>query len=190
MKSILLLAVIFVGIHGLSSQELSYKEALKKCRERNEIPYDPKCVIGLEAPNFIGLTIEKEAMELAQLHGQVVVLYFFYNSCGDPCLKQIPALNEVVKKYRFRDVQFLALADDPENVVFEEFLPTNEFWFKIIPDANEIIWQIFEQPFGLPALFVIDRQGKIAYLKSGGPIVAEAIQENMTELIEAIENCL
>lgn len=187
-NAILLSSLLFLVTLDMFSQTLSYQEAIKKCQEESNLT--PACVLGLDAPDFSAVTLESEAVQLSKLKDNVVVLYFWYNSCGAPCLKQIPALNEVVKKYRYRNVKFLALTDDPEYVIREEFLPQQEFYFNIVSDAHDIIWKTFMQPFGLPTILVIDQQGKIAHLQSGGPITDAGVEENCLKLIGAIENCL
>lgn len=176
------------------AQVTDFKEVIKRCREeskkRGDFITSMDCYIGATAPNFQGKTITGEPIELAKLRGQIVVLYFFYHSCGDPCNGQIPALNEVVKKYRFEDVKFLALADDSEPELVAEFLRTNEFEFKVIPQAQNIIWETFGNPAGFPALFVIDREGKIQHLSAGGSSEKEQIKVVQETLIAVIDKWL
>lgn len=198
MKNLFFIIVLFFLFPVLASaQETDFKEIVKKCREESsklreqedlELSFD--CYIGATAPNFQAKTITGESIELAKLRGQVVVLYFFYHSCGDPCNGQIPALNEVVKKYRFDDVKFLALADDSEPELVEAFLREQEFEFKVIPQATDIIYETFYNPAGFPSLFVIDRKGKIQYLSSGGSAEKEQIKARKDNLITIIEKYL
>lgn len=183
----------------LVAQEGSFKEILEKCRRETQpagadiiIPNTKvfDCLIGVTAPNFQGKTTTGEPVELAKLKGQVVVLYFFFHSCGEPCDAQIPALNEVVKKYRFDDVKFLALADDSEPELVDAYLREHFFEIKVIPQAHDIIWETFAHSIGFPALYVIDREGKVQYLTSGGSTEKEYIQPQMEALKMAIDKCL
>lgn len=193
-KHLLSLGILLVLILNAAAQEVGFKtivnDCWKKANEINEEGAFVKCLIGQQAPNFKAKTITGDPIELTKLRGQVVVLYFFFHSCGEPCNAQMPALNEVVKKYRFEDVEFLALADDSETELLAEFLRGREFEFKVIPEASEIIWKTFAHSIGFPALYVIDREGKIQYLTSGGSTKKEYIQPQMEVLKMAIDTCL
>lgn len=184
-----MLPFLFVLPLPIFTQEVDFKEAVEKCFKKPQtylIPTEEQkqCLIGLTAPNFQAISITKEKIELNKLRGKVVVLYFWYVSCGDACLRQLPGLNEVAKRYRFQDVHFLALADDEEATILEEFLPQYEFWFKIIPNAQTIISDTFQHRLGFPAWMVLDKNGKITLIDVGGKTSKEVI-ENLIPAIEA-----
>ncbi|MFN7119431.1 MAG: TlpA family protein disulfide reductase [Saprospiraceae bacterium] len=189
--------ILLLSIHAffIIAQENNFKAMLEKCwteLEKNggDFTERSKCLLDLAAPNFQAKTTTGEGIELTKLRGQVVVLYFFYHSCGTPCDAQIPALNEVVKKYRFEDVKFIALADDSEPELVDAYLREQPFEFKVIPLAQDIIWETFANPAGFPALMVIDRGGKIKHFNPGGPTEKDMIQQNMDKLKTVIDQCL
>ncbi|MUP47410.1 TlpA family protein disulfide reductase [Gramella sp. BOM4] len=66
------------------------------------------------------------------LKGNVVVLNFWGTWCA-PCIKEIPELNELVKKFKSENVSFIAPAinTSSENLV-NNFLPKNPFSYDIV----------------------------------------------------------
>jgi peroxiredoxin len=68
-------------------------------------------IFGKLAPTFDARSLDGEALNLATLRGKVVVLNFWYVSCG-PCRVKIPGLNQLVSEFQGKGVVFIALALD------------------------------------------------------------------------------
>lgn len=59
------------------------------------------------APHFSVTDVDGNTYDLAALKGKVVVLNFWFIGCA-PCKREMPELNELVAKYKGKDVVFLA----------------------------------------------------------------------------------
>src|SRR5688500_15512500 len=60
------------------------------------------------APDFNAESLDGKVYSLSQLQGKVLVLTFWSTRCAI-CHNEIPKLNEVARRYKDKDVVFLAL---------------------------------------------------------------------------------
>ncbi len=70
------------------------------------------------------LQIEAEngEMKLSDYRGKIIVLNDWATTCA-PCIAEMPGLNKLVRKYKDKQVLFLAILDDKENwVKFMKFM--------------------------------------------------------------------
>jgi peroxiredoxin len=113
---------------------------------------------------FPDLTVETEQgkINLADYRGKVVVLNYWATTCA-PCIAEMPGLNQLVKKYRTKDVLFLAILDDPENLA--AFKKKHAFDY-LQGFSNDDIENLLGKTF--PRNIIIDRNGVILYNHTGG----------------------
>lgn len=145
-------------------------------------------LIGCKVPDFTVKTIDGKAIFMADLKGKVVVLNFWFNTC-EPCLVEIPALNQLVKDYENTDVVFIAFAKDDTPSV-KKFLENKEFDYTIVSgDYN--MEQKFCLLFGYPENMVIDRKGIVRQILYGGPLDEEKARIHVQDSIQPMINkCL
>jgi len=126
---------------------------------------------GTAAPDFNAESLDGKIYNLNQLQGKVVVLTFWSTRCAI-CHSEIPKLNEVVKRYKDKDVVFLALTMENQ-VKVEPYLKKNPFAFNILPNSFGVFLKYADMDksgninMGFPSYFLIDQQGAIS-LKSNG----------------------
>ena len=114
---------------------------------------------GMELPDFNFVDLDKNIYNNETTKDKVVVINSWYINCG-PCVKEMPDLNQIVKKYKKRkDVLFLALAFDPE-IDIRKFLTKTTFDYKIVPEKRNYLMNVLTIS-GYPTQLVINRQGKI-----------------------------
>ncbi len=129
-------------------------------------------------------------VQLASLRGKVVVIDFWATWCG-PCRSAFPYLQKVFDRYSGnRDVKFLAIdtwereKDYAATVTnARKFLDDNKYSFPVIIDRTEDSKTASDYDVqGIPATFVVDKGGRIAYEGVGfeGPGMED-------ELIQKIE---
>lgn len=114
--------------------------------------------------DFNFTTITGKKYELTALRGRIVVLNFWFISCG-PCRAEMPELNKLVKEYKGRDVVFLAVTfDDSESV--KAFQKEKTFDYEIIPDARAWIEKIGVN--GFPTHYILNPQGEVELMLIDG----------------------
>jgi len=100
---------------------------------------------------------------LSKLKGRVVELNFWATWCR-PCIKEIPEMNQLVKKMQGEPVVFLAITSEGNKIV-NRFLTRQPFDYKIgiNGDKPARLYKIT----GIPTHIIIDRDGNIAYKHIG-----------------------
>jgi thiol-disulfide isomerase/thioredoxin len=104
------------------------------------------------------LQAPRESLSSLRELNQAVVLEFWATWCG-PCIEGIPKMNRMVSDFRGRPVTFISVTNESREKV-EEFLKKHEMmaWIGLDPSGAA------EKAFGvhgIPAIFVIDRYGRI-----------------------------
>lgn len=137
---------------------------------------------GRKLPALDLTKLNGEKLDLADYENQVLVINWWAVWCA-PCRKEIPALNEIVRKYSKDSVKFIAVTNDSrENV--EEYLQTNDFDYEItfVSEKDEVI-------FGnsYPKNIVTDNSGVISYYSEGASdLTPMAIEDNLLQQIEKL----
>ncbi len=132
---------------------------------------------GSIATDFSGTLFDGSSVQLSKLKGKVVVLNFWFTGCV-PCVTEIPDLNGLVKKYKDKDVEFLAVTYDEKSLV-SEFLKKYPFDYKIVADAQNVIDSYKTTSF--PTHIVLDKEGKILFTQFG---LQTGIIGNLTKNID------
>lgn len=127
-----------------------------------------KYQIGDQMPDFSSATLHGESITLTDFHDQQVVVLDFWATWCTPCVKGMPALQELHEKYSERGVKFLAVnvGEDAETV--QEFIDREGYTFEVVMDANNNINDAFGVG-GIPQLFIVDKSGTLQFTKVGGP---------------------
>ena len=124
---------------------------------------------GVPAPAFTVETPEGKPLSLADFKGRVVILDFWATWCG-PCLSSMPGLEKLYQKVKDQNVEVLSLNVYDDKDSFAEWVAANRgtkynFTFAFDPaekgSAESVAGQKYNVP-GLPTLYLIDREGKVA----------------------------
>ena len=98
---------------------------------------------------------------LDSLRGKVVLVNFWATSCPG-CVKEMPALADIYRKYQPRGLEVVAVAmnyDPPEYV--RNYARQRDLPFTIALDTTGNAAKAFSQVKLTPTTFVIDREGHI-----------------------------
>jgi peroxiredoxin len=175
-RLILLVAVILVFAYGVGRWELSARKPGKvECLGEGE----------LSAPLFSLPDMNGGKVDLVSFKGRVVVIEFWATWCA-PCRKEIPLLNQIHREYREKGVVIIGISLDrkPAQEV-KKFLDQLQVEYPNVMGDEEILEKYSQGTHlgpirGIPATFVIDRDGRICKRYIGlteKRILEEAIQE-------------
>jgi len=145
-------------------------------------------LLGCEIPDFRATTIAGEPISLTLLNEKIIVINFWYTSCA-PCVAEMPALNKLVEVFKDSDVVFIAFARDNESEL-ASFLAKRSFDFKIVASSNDIAESYCAGIFGWPMSIVVDRQGIVRKIVSGGYVDERAETYIYEELYPVIKKYL
>jgi len=121
--------------------------------------------IKLAAPAFADYDLDSVYLSLDSLHGRLVVLNFWTTSCV-PCRGEMPALNDLVKRYRDR-VEFISFTLDSRAGV-PRFLEHYPFEYHVVPAAQSVFLAYGVN--GFPVHVLIDRDGYVRFSQLGASV--------------------
>jgi peroxiredoxin len=133
------------------------------------------------APDFSLTELDGHTMQLSAYHGKVVLLDFWATWCT-PCRTEAPRFVEMQNRYGSQGLQILGISmdDDAEPVRgFEQDLQLN---YPIVM-GNAAVGESYGGVFGLPVVFLIDRDGRIA-AKYRGPVDLVALEHQTNKLLK------
>ncbi len=119
-------------------------------------------------PDVSLIEADGKAHHLSEYKGSVVILSFWASWCT-PCLVELPTFSEVEKKYRDRGLKVLTVNVDDGNegkAFAQDFWTKKQFDFPRFFDTSKELSQKFAVEI-LPANFVLDRQGRLAFSAMG-----------------------
>jgi cytochrome c-type biogenesis protein len=140
--------------------------------------------IGEPARSFEATTLAGEAVTLESLQGKVVLLNFWATWCT-PCRMETPYLESVFQEYSERGFEIVGISmdtgDAAEDVAM--FVDEYEVSYTILHDPQMRGMELY-QILGLPATFLIDREGVLRWMRYG------PIPEGDAEFLRALEDVL
>ena len=151
--------IVHLLVTSVIAQEISVEKA-KEVLVMNVM--GKQSLIGQTAPE---LNIEKFLQapkgekSLSALKGKVVVLEFWATWCA-PCVAEIPHLNQLNEEFRDKQVQFISVTDEGEDVI-APFLKRQEMKSWIGLDTDRSAFEAYGVK-GIPRTFLINQEGIIA----------------------------
>lgn len=128
-------------------------------------------------PDFSLPDLEGNTRTAGEWDGKVVVVNFWATWCA-PCRKEIPAFNELQKKYGDQGVQFIGIALDDAKAV-ERFMKVIPIDYPVLigdDDGIPLAKQYGNVDGVLPYTVFVNRDGGIASIAAGG--LSETVAEN------------
>jgi peroxiredoxin len=145
----------------------------------------PMLEIGAEAPLFEVSDIEGNRYALKDQIGENVVVLSFWSFFCEPCKRTLSILNDIHRRYRLRGVSVVtvSLEGEPMLTRIKSRVHHDRLEFKFLLDEPDGDSYAIADPYlvpGTPALYVIDKEGKIAFSRAGNVSV-----EDLSAVIEA-----
>lgn len=138
--------------------------------------------LDIAAPDFALADLDGAEWRLSELLGRVVVINFWATWCG-PCIAEMPHYQGLVDAYAdAEEVVFLAISTDSDVAAVPRFMERGGYDFTVLLDQDAA--GDFDIS-GVPATFIVGRDGMIKYRTSGFP-GAERYLRYMRLRIEAL----
>jgi peroxiredoxin len=143
--------------------------------------------VGKAAPDFEVTDTNGTPYKLSDLAGDNVVwLNFWGLRCG-PCVRELPALEDIYKRYKDKGLIILGINADGVDSAFikksfdqREDLSSINISFPLIPDAEFSLIDIYEL-MGAPLNVIIDRKGVVKFYHEGYEIGDEKQYEEIVK---------
>ena len=157
-----------------------FLNGLLKDLRAEKVEYMKKYEVNDDAPDFKLLDLKGKEVALSSLKNKVVILDFWATWCG-PCIAAFPGMQKAIDNYQNnKDVVFLFIntwerEKDPvkRKTVVKDFLASKPYRFNVLLDSkHDVVPDKYTVALaynikGIPAKFIIDKNGKIRYAFSG-----------------------
>ena len=128
-----------------------------------ETPVGPK--VGTKAPEFTCATMDgSPPLKLSSLKGQYVLIDFWATWCG-PCKVGLPHTEALYKSFQGKNVKVMAVSDEEIDTI-KDFWKKNGYTMPVYQDTGHQASKDYDIE-AIPAIVLIDPQGKIAYSQLG-----------------------
>ena len=119
--------------------------------------------VGRAAPPFELPALDGQTHRLTDYRGKVVFLNVWASFC-EPCRREMPSMEKLVRQYQERGMVMVAISVDPEaqdaQNFMAQFLPGQRSAMTILHDPTSATAQQYGTEL-LPETYIIDRNGQI-----------------------------
>ena len=132
-------------------------------------------LVGGPAPEITLKNLQGQEVRLSDLRGKIVLLNFWATWCK-PCKEEMPAMQAVYDKLRGQGFVVLAVneLEDTDRVI--EHIRTHGHTFPVVMDRDNRVANRYGV-VGLPASFLVDRQGIVREQIFGSLLTEERIAD-------------
>lgn len=121
-----------------------------------------KTAVGSVAPDFTLQTPDGKNVSLSDYRGKYVLLDFWASWCG-PCLREVPNVKKVYDRYHPEGFEILSVSLDDKKENWVNAIDKHELYWGHVSSLKG--WQCpvvkLYSISGVPAMFLLDREGKI-----------------------------
>ena len=142
-------------------------------------------VVGAPALAYGAITLQGDSVSLASLEGKVVLLNFWATWCA-PCRHETPYLQALYEERRAEGLEIVGVSMDTGDAKdqVEEFVEEYGVTYSILLDPQMRGMDVY-RVLGLPATFLIDREGVLRWIRFGP--VGETDQDFLSALEAVLE---
>ncbi|GMR13868.1 MAG: hypothetical protein BMS9Abin29_2093 [Gemmatimonadota bacterium] len=152
-----------------------------------DIPEGPPRV-GDDAPAFTGTSLDTgDPVSLADYRGDVLLVNIWATYCA-PCRFETPYLVSIYEEYADQGFKVVGISVDSNTslAAVKRFVEELEVSYDILLDPDMISTDVFAA-IGLPATFILDRDGVIRFMQYGPILEGDAAFLNTLDEILARE---
>lgn len=141
-------------------------------------------LVGSPAPEIVLKDLQGQDVKLSDLRGKVVLVNFWATWCK-PCKEEMPAMQASYDKLRDKGFVVLAVNELEDTARVAEHIRTHGHTFEVVMDHNNQVANRYGV-VGLPASFLIDRQGIVRERVSGNLLTESRIEEMVKKYGESV----
>ena len=149
------------------------------------VPPKPPLYVGAKAIDFSFISTDEKKISLKDLRGKVVLLDFWASWCG-PCVRELPNVKEVYRRFHDRGFEIIGINLDLDKEQFEDFIQeygiTWPQYFDGLGWDNKIA-KLYRVT-AIPATYLLDDQGIIRAKNVRGEKLAQEVEKLIAELEE------
>src|SRR5262249_49374024 len=125
-----------------------------------------------------------KTISLKSLRGKVVLLDFWATWCG-PCLKALPELKAIRKKFATRPFELISLSVDRDKKKLEDFVKDNDMtWPQYFDEGGHVSHEAFGV-VTFPSYLILDGEGIVTYVRRGySPTTARFLMEEIQKALD------
>jgi len=141
-----------------------------------------KTAIGNVAPDFTLQAPDGQNISLSDYRGKIVLLDFWASWCG-PCLREVPNVKKVYDKFHDKGFEILSVSLDDKKDNWVNAIEKNDLnWGHVssLKGWDCPVAKLYNVS-GVPAMLLIDKEGKIVATKLRGDLLMEKVAEQFEE---------
>lgn len=137
-----------------------------------------------QAPDVSLTIINEDPTSLGELHSDQPALVVFWATDCIPCVKEVPILVQLHKRYHREGLNIVAvaMAHDPPNKVWD-FMRDKALPYKVALDMDGKVANAFGGISAIPTLFLINGNGDIVF-NHIGKLETPTLETLIQELVE------
>ncbi len=147
------------------------------------VPPKPPLYVGAKAIDFSFTSVRGKKISLKDLRGKVVLLDFWASWCG-PCVRELPNVKEVYRRFHDRGFEIIGINLDLDKEQFENFIRENGITWPQYFDGlgwDNRIAKLYRVT-AIPATYLLDDRGIIRAKNVRGEKLAQAVGKLVEEL--------